>query len=662
LPWVPLLSFYVANRGAVLPYLCRVTVSGPEAGDGGVSTLMDAIADAVKNGWDAPLVPVHDDEPDDDVSDEKSPGGEVLDHRILGYPGGAIVLVVLDCDDFMQVSIVVAALARHLTTWSPALLAYAPTGLEISQLDEPYDEDNWLPPIADEEPDWRPRWPLSELLDENVTELAGQYLLAVAVRAIWHPTEHAYGDRADDIVAGSVEFPWGKVLSHALGILLVRAARFESRHGTQARPIVQGSGDLALASDLLQRARETSNEDDEDEQFTDDAVRGHVLVEDFMLEHDLQWNRVADDEGPEDPDARSNRQLTTLLWAGLRVAATLCAPLASRGGPWQVLDQLGDDDVVSLYAEREGEDNEAAAEDDAAEVYSAGASHLLVWLAIRHPELLGTRAAQTLTADIVDDATAFHQVYNATTLMAGHESLKAALAQQRIPARLRSGIDTYAAALAETEQDNHDKDTDVYDDMHVALEEVLADGPGLAKRVQLLLEIIGAAVRAADAGPRPAGEVTGSAPRTITDYLLIEPAMHSSTVLHRDNDDDAIRAVMLSLAAQVSPIAVAGLSAEFPGLTGDDPRLEPAARTNAARWVQNATQLAQQHVNPVEVIDNVSDQATDARTVLETIAVGDGLPPEWPVHRVVPAAAYAAAAILHALNALDRADEVFTED
>jgi hypothetical protein len=648
-----------------LPYLCRVTISGPEADGGGVSTLIDAVADAVKNGWDAPLVSVHDEESDDELSDEESPGGEVLDHRILGYPGGAIVLVVLECDDFMQASIVVAALAKHLITWSPALLEYAPNGLEISQLDEPYDEDNWLPPIADEEPDPQPRWPLSELLDENVKELAGQYLLAAAIRAIWHPAEHAHRDPADDIVAGSVVHPWGNVLSHALGILLVRAARFESRHGSQAKLVVHGSGDLALAGDLLQRARETSNEDEDDDEgadgLTDDAMRGHVLVEDFMEAHDLQWNRVADDEGPEGPEVRSNRQLKTLLWAGLRAAATLSAPLAYLSGPWQVLDQLGDDEVVSLYAEQEEEDNETAAEDDAAEVYSAGAAHLLVWLAVRHPDLLETRAAETLIGDIAEDVTAFHQVFYATMVMAGHESLKAALAQQRIPGRLRAGIDTYAAALAETERDDPDKDADAYDDMHTALEEVLADGPGIAKRIRLLLTVTGAAVRTADSGSRSTDETPASTTRTIIDYLLIEPAMHSAVVLHRDNDDAAIRATMLSLAAQVSPIAVAGLIAEFPGLTGADPRLEPAARTRAARWVQNAIQLAQQHGKPVDVIGNVTDQAADAQTVLNTISARGGLPPEWPVHRVVPAAAYAASAILHAVNAVDRADEVFTE-
>ena len=74
-------------------------------------------------------------------------------------------------------------------------------------------------------------------------------------------------------------------------------------------------------------------------------------------------------------------------------------------------------------------------------------------------------------------------------------------------------------------------------------------------------------------GSRSTEGTPASTPRTITYYLLIEPAMHSATVLHRANDDAAIRAAMLSLAAQVSPLAAAGLIAELPGLTGNDPRL-----------------------------------------------------------------------------------------
>lgn len=75
-------------------------------------------------------------------------------------------------------------------------------------------------------------------------------------------------------------------------------------------------------------------------------------------------------------------------------------------------------------------------------------------------------------------------------------------------------------------------------------------------------------------------------------------------------------------------------------------------------------QLAQQHgnPNPVDVIGNATEQAADAQAVINAISAQGCLPPEWPVHRAVTAAAYAAAAILYASNAVGRAAEVFTED
>ncbi|WP_433790862.1 hypothetical protein [Actinoplanes sp. CA-252034] len=394
-------------------------------------------------------------------------------------------------------------------------------------------------------------------------------------------------------------------------------------------------------------------------------MNGHALVEEFMEVHDLQWNRVPDDDPPEGSEARSDRQLKTLLWAGLRATATLCLPLATVSGPWQVLDGLGADEIVAVYAAREEEDNEAAVDDDAEEVHFAGASHLLIWLAIRHPELLKTRAAKNLIAEITEDTSAFHQIFYATMVMAGHQTLEAALAQQRIPARIRPHIDTYAAALAETERNDSDNDAavaaDAYDQMHTALEDVLAEGPGLAKRIKLLLATTGTAVRAADNLPASTRKDPVATPRTITYYLLINPSMHSATVLHRDDDDEAIRTTMLCLAAQISPLAAADLSAEFPGLTGDDPRLEPAARTRATRWIQKALQLARQN-KPADFLDNTTGHTADARTLLNVISAREELPPEWPVQRIVAAAAYTAAAILHASNAIGRAAEVFTDD
>jgi hypothetical protein len=44
----------------------------------------------------------------------------------------------------------------------------------------------------------------------------------------------------------------------------------------------------------------------------------------------------------------------------------------------------------------------------------------------------------------------------------------------------------------------------------------------------------------------------------------------------------------LSLAAQITPVAAGDLAAECHELEGDDPRLEPASRTRALHWIENA--------------------------------------------------------------------------
>ena len=228
--------------------------------------MMDALANAIKAGWEAPRIVVDEDGGPgllDEPPGDGSPDGTVLDYRVLGYPGGAIILVVLDGGSLMQTSVAITGLAQHLTTWSPGLLEYAPDEVEISRADEPYDGENWLPRLDsdDEEEDTEePRWHLAELLDDDFQELASEYLLARGIRSLWHPADPVEGHRARDVVLGAVESPWGRELASALGVLLVRAARFENRSGSSAGLIIQGSGEPELAADLLRRAREAGRE------------------------------------------------------------------------------------------------------------------------------------------------------------------------------------------------------------------------------------------------------------------------------------------------------------------------------------------------------------------------------------------------------------------
>ncbi|MFD0575088.1 hypothetical protein [Dactylosporangium darangshiense] len=622
--------------------------------------MLDAVSDAIQAGWEAPRILSADDEDADAPDDDDSPDDAILDYRILGRPGGAIILVVLDGAGLMQTSLAATGLAQHLTTWSPGLLQYAPDEVKISKIDKPYDDENWLPPL-DDDATKRPSWHLAELLEDQLQEIAAQYLIAHAIRSLWNPGAPPHQQRAWDVVAGAVEPPWGGQLSHALGVLLVRAARFEHQSGSQTKLVVQGEGSPDLAADLLRRARLSASEPETG--WTDDEMLGHVLIERFMEEHQLLWNRVVDDEPPEATEERSDRQLRALLWAGLRALATMAAPLAHLTGPWQVLDTFGDDTIISILAQAEEEQNEEDAEEDAAELESAAAAHVLVWLTIRHPGLLDTPAGNALVQRAAQNNSSFHHVIHDALLMAGSGPLTAALAEQPAPARLRLGINAFVAALATTEHADTDEAADAYDDMNLALERILARGTGLAKRIRYLLAVTGLTARLTetDANPRRTIEGHVSTPQMLTHYMLLDPAMHATLILHQDiNENAVLRTHILSLAAQVAPIAAGDLAAELPELEGDDPRLEPAARTRALGWIESALQVAHERGQRLSEEDN-PDRSADAQTLVTAMTAGAELPDGWPIQRFVSAAAEAAASILHATGAANLAQDVFTD-
>jgi len=638
--------------------------------------MMDAVASAIEAGWEAPRIFTDEDFADKDFADkddapgvleepedDASPDGAILDYRVLGYPGGAIILVVLDGGDLMQTSVAITGLAQHLTTWSPGLLEYSPDEVSIAKVDEPYDGENWLPQLGDEdeEDSEQPRWHLAELLDDGLRELAAEYLLAQGIRSLWQPTDVVEGQRARDVVLGAVEDPWDRELTSALGVLLVRAARFEHRAGSAANLVIQGSGEPGLAADLLRRARQTGAQA-EAEGWDDDGMRGHVLVERFMAEHQLSWAQARDDESAGEYEQRSSRQLKALLWAGLRALATMAMPLSGLSGPWQLLDALGGDPLVSFLAQEEEEQNEEEAEEDLEEVESAAAAHVLVWLAVRHPELLAGPAAGQLVDQVTEDSSALHHVTYEALLMAGAGPLKAALGSLPPPPRVGAGIKDFTAALEVTETAEVHEAEDPYDDMHRALDEVLAEGDGREERIRWVLAVTGLAARLTETGanPRRGDEEQVSSPLTLTRYLLAMPAMHAAVVLHRHDDEDAVRTRMLSLAAQVAPAAAGDLAAELPDLTGDDPRLEPAARARAVNWLENAVRLAREHGREAALEANPAWGA-DARLLVHAVTARLDLPSAWPVTRFVAASAEAAAAVLHAAEATGFAEEVFAE-
>jgi hypothetical protein len=627
--------------------------------------MMNAVSSAIEAGWDAPRVVTDEDEeagtPDD--SSDDSPDGAILDYRVFGYPGGAFIVVVLDGGDLMQTSMAVTSLARHLTTWSPGLLEYSPDEVRISKIDKPCDSENWLPPVDDDEEDnsERPRWHLAELLDDDLQEMAAGYLLAYAVRSLWDPADPVESHRARDIVLGAVEDPWGRELVSALGVLLIQAARLEAESGSFASIVVQGAGDPDLATDLLRRARETGSESETDG-WAEDDMRGHVLVEGFMEDHQLLWNRGLDDESPAQREDRCDRQLKTLLWAGLRALATMADTLRGLSGPWQLLDALSDDEVISILAHAEEEDEEESAEHDEGEVGSAATALVLIWLSIHHPELLDTPAADLLVEQVIENVTAFHQVFHATMIMAGPGPLNAALAERPAPAWLNEDVQDFAAALAATEGHGSEDAGDPYDDMHGTLDEVLDEDSDLDEAVRYLLAITGLAAKltSSDANPNRGREKYVSEPHALTHYLLVEPAMHACIIIHRHDDDNAVRTRMLSLAAQIAPIAAGDMAAEFPGLTGDDPRLESAARARAQHWIGTALQVAREQGDGVAADADLACTA-DARALARAVIAGLDMPTDWPTSRLVSAGAEAASAVLHSAGVTEFAEDVFTE-
>jgi hypothetical protein len=135
-----------------VPYLGRITITGPEPEVERRQYFVDALSAAMTEGWKSVFAVV--------LSTDDIKGSavlvpavrKVLDYRIVGYAGGAMVRAVLDGEglDFEEAAAALASLGRHLTTWSPELLQYTLQRVEVSRLEQRWDQDNWLPPLNDQ--------------------------------------------------------------------------------------------------------------------------------------------------------------------------------------------------------------------------------------------------------------------------------------------------------------------------------------------------------------------------------------------------------------------------------------------------------------------------------------------------------------------------------
>ncbi|MFC7619245.1 hypothetical protein [Microlunatus sp. GCM10028923] len=509
---------------------------------------------------------------------------------------------------------------------------------------------------------------MAVFLDDGMKSRAAQYLLARAVRSLWHPAETVRPTSdADEVVAGSVQYPWGGELISALGALLIRAARLESDTCKAEKLVVQGAGDPGLAEMLLAKARETVSQTSTDG-WTDDDMRGHLLLERFMEDHNLQWNRVIDDDSDESYDERSKRQLRELIWAGTRALATMASSLSGLSGPWQLLGRLDDDRIVSIYADEEVERIELQTEQDLDEVEATALAHAAVWIAIRRTEALDFEENAWLVERVAQDVSPFHQVVYSALLMAGVAPMREAVRISDGPAEVFTFLAGFIQAMVATEGERGSEDrleedvADAYDSMHQVLEEVLLDDEDdITDRLLAVLEIVGRSARLTrtDVNPRRGVEGHISSPDELAAELLRRPAEYAATVLATEtNEDDLIRLRALAIVAQIEPGLAGHMAADFADLSSDDPRMEPAARARAVQWVEGAIRAAQERstlpVGKVRVA--LSD---DAKTVLAAVMAGQALVDEWPVQRLVAAAAESASGVLWEASALDRSDDVF---
>ncbi|CCH29344.1 hypothetical protein ABZ816_35810 [Actinosynnema sp. NPDC047251] len=493
----------------------------------------------------------------------------LLDVRVLTHPRGARVGVVVDTEELDRSLGLGLDLARMLAG-SPVLFGWRLTSVHSDRVTAPLEPGVGLPRLDEE----TARFPVFEHLPDELQQLAAQYLLVGAAASIVAPVggHHRTVD-AVEVVAGSAEHPWGRELAGALGGLLVAACRAET---TQHPLVARGGGDAGLAEALLEVVRADAAETGTG--FEDDRMRGFSLVEDFMSEHGLLWNRSDGELTPEADEAWSRRQLRSLLWAGVRVLATLGKDtLPAAETPWVWLAELDSDDIddaVDGFAELDVEAFEEAAEHAEDELYAATQAHVLARLALLHPDLLDTKA----TAELMSGSSAYEPLHHL-----GMQILLS-LGSARVEQVVRSSSGSVKAAAEQVLtvlRAVDSEDDDAYDDFHRVLEDLLPAvvKPSAARcsTTRVFLDLLDAAARAAG------DEDAAKAARYLVDF----PAELACVIVSVSDDDtveQVLRRRVLAAVTALDPTAAGRYAADLPALRSCDPRDEPALRSEATGW------------------------------------------------------------------------------
>ncbi|XVV07254.1 hypothetical protein ACQPW3_18475 [Actinosynnema sp. CA-248983] len=549
-----------------MPYAVWIELSDPDppgSDDVAHARRPDLVLELIEAGGaaDGPLL-----EEDDDAGVVAEEPVALLDVRVLTYPEGARVGLAVDAVDLPAALAVGLGLARYLSG-TPTLFGWRLESISGAKLDAPVEPDVWLPSLEDD----RPRFPIAEHLPRELQEPAAQYLLAAAAADVNDPAGRgSWRVDAADLVAGSVEHPWGRELVAALGGLLVAACRAEAvRH-----PLVgRGGGDPALAQALLDAVR--ADHDAPGTGADQDGTRGHLLLEDFTAAHDLQWNRVDPDADPDLAEERRRAQLRALLWAGLRCLATMGRDgLAAAESPWVWLADLDSDDVATVvdhFADRDAEQTAEAAEEAEALLYGATQAHLLMRLALLHPDLLAADRITAARNDLrISTEPLQHLGFHALTSFGS-----AAVERATLPAHAADAARSVLTALRAVDAE----EDDALDDLYAAIEDLLptrhiADRERQA-HTAAFLDLVTATAGAGDDAARVARE------------LLAFPAELACIVADLPDGGQAehtLRLRVLAAAASLDPAVAGEVAADLPALRSKDPRDEPALHAEAAVW------------------------------------------------------------------------------
>jgi hypothetical protein len=582
-----------------LPYAVWLELTAPESVSDAAAAeqLPDLIVELLKAGWDVPVVPSLADDDDAPALDEdEGTGPDLLDMRVVGYSDGAMIGLVVDTEVLEIATTIGASLGRHLADAAPALLGWTTDSLRATKLTSPDPSGDWLPPLRD----GGPRFPVAEHLSSDLLEMAAQFLIAGAVRDLHDPSgESRYTAEAvdaADLVAGAVtQHPWSREVAGELGTLLIAAGRGEAASGTRRPLIGRGGGDAALAQHLLESVRAEIEEPAI--KYDDDRMRGHVLVEEFMERHDVRWNWHSDDSDA--GERRSSDQLRALLWAGLRVLATLSHDVTdSARSPWLWLTGLRIDEVspaVGVLAEIDDERLTVADEDDNEELISAAQTHVLVRAALLYPDLLESEAFNEpwspLTDTTVTAGPLHHVAYEALTAL-GADAIQQAAGATKLRRTADLVLPSLRAieALRDDDEDGEDDENDPYGDLHLALEQLLPGAGAKAnRRLRLIRDFLSLLTAAANTASATPGKIASS--------LFIAPAATACVLLSSDDGDrteQRLRAHILIAAAGLDPTIAGSYAADLPALRSKDPRDEPALRNQVNFWWDRLVHILRQ--------------------------------------------------------------------